>query len=103
MNTLLHQMVDSLVAGDEDTAKARLSQYFDNAASGMITDKPTQLPSPPEQLEEGSNAFDVYKDGKKIDTIFSTETDAADIKKSLIDKDGYDPSITVKLRKEKKK
>lgn len=44
-------------------------------------------------------AFDVYLNGRKIDTVFysasATET-PADVKRSLVDHDGYDPRIVVK-------
>lgn len=53
-----------------------------------------------------SNAFNVYKpySHKIIDTVFSTETDAAEVKRSLVNHDGYDPDIrVVKARKSKPK
>lgn len=99
MNEILHKMVDSLVIGDSEKAKEHLSQYFNGVASGMISD-----PTPAEKKVEESTkyAFDVFKDGKKIDTVFSTSDSAEEMKKSLIDHDGYDSDISVKLRKEKK-
>lgn len=43
-------------------------------------------------------AFDVYLNGKKIDTVFYgnvyPET-PEEVKRSLVEHDGYDPAITV--------
>jgi hypothetical protein len=42
-------------------------------------------------------AWNVYLNGKKIDTVFcSPKDDAEDVKRSLIDHDGYDAGITVR-------
>ena len=52
-----------------------------------------------------SSAFNVYKpySHKIIDTVFSTETDPAEVKRSLVNHDGYDSNIRVtKVRKAKK-
>jgi hypothetical protein len=51
-----------------------------------------------------SNAFNVYNSkGRLIDTVFSTDTDALEVKRSLVNHDGYDPCIKVtKVRKAKK-
>ena len=48
-------------------------------------------------------AWDVYLDGRKIDTVFDQETDAVEVKRSLVDHDGYDPNITVKKAKRNEK
>jgi len=43
-------------------------------------------------------AFKIYLSGNHIDTIFYSDSDqdeAADVKRSLINHDGYDPSIEV--------
>lgn len=46
------------------------------------------------------NSWDVYLKGKKIDTVFYTpDCDAEYVKKSLVDHDGYDPAVSVKLAK----
>ncbi len=45
------------------------------------------------------NAWDVFLNGKKIDTVFDMETDPAEVKKSLVNHDGYDPEIVVKRGK----
>jgi ribosomal protein L37AE/L43A len=50
-----------------------------------------------------SNAYDVFLNGKLIDTVFDSETDPAEVKKSLINHDGYDAGIKVTKAKEKKK
>jgi len=45
-----------------------------------------------------SKAFDVFLDGKNIDTVFYSideVVDADEVKKSLIEHDGYDPNIEV--------
>lgn len=51
------------------------------------------------------NAFNVYNiDGKLIDTVFDSETDPAEVKRSLVNHDGYDHNIRVtKCRKPKAK
>jgi hypothetical protein len=55
-----------------------------------------------EESENPSNAWDVFLHGENIDTVFYTEgNDAEDIRKSLIEHDGYDPDIEVKRRKGK--
>lgn len=42
-------------------------------------------------------AWNVYLHGKKIDTVFCSPTDdAGDVRRSLINHDGYDVSITVR-------
>jgi hypothetical protein len=47
-----------------------------------------------------SQGWDVFLRGKKIDTVFySGKNTAADIKRSLVDHDGYDPAITVRKSK----
>ena len=52
-------------------------------------------------FEARSNAWDVYLNGKHIDTVFDQETDAEMVKRSLVDHDGYDPNIEVKMDKTK--
>ncbi len=44
-------------------------------------------------------AWNIYLNGHKIDTVFDQETDATEVKRSLIDHDGYDPNITVRKAK----
>lgn len=55
-------------------------------------------------LNEASCAFDVFDSkGKKIDTVFSSDSDTAeDVKKSLVYHDGYDSDIVVKKCSSKK-
>lgn len=50
-----------------------------------------------------SSAYDVFLRGKKIDTVFQSDPSSADeVKRSLIEHDGYDPEIrVVKQRKRK--
>jgi hypothetical protein len=43
-------------------------------------------------------SFDVFLAGKKIDTVFATNYTAEEMRKSLIDHDGYDPGIVVYRR-----
>lgn len=43
-----------------------------------------------------SNAFNVYLNGKLIDTVFYQETDPAEVRRSLINHDGYDYRIIVR-------
>lgn len=47
-------------------------------------------------------AFDVYLNGKWIDTVFANGYDAEEMKRSLVDHDGYDFKIVVVERKTKK-
>lgn len=49
-----------------------------------------------------SDAFDVYLNGKLIDTVFASvgSYDYQEMKKSLVEHDGYDPSIEVKAKKQ---
>ena len=43
-------------------------------------------------------AFDVYLRGKLIDTVFATGYDSEEMRKSLINHDGYDHDIKVTRR-----
>lgn len=95
----LHTVVSSLVNDDSDTAKDALSQYLQSRASEMINGTPS-APTDSSVTEGTKFAYDVFKDGKKIDTVFQTsDEDVADVKKSLVDHDGYDGDIVVKKRK----
>lgn len=68
-------------------------------------DKPEQ--EQPEKVElrfeaVRHQAFDVYLNGKEIDTVFysvDAKVDVEEVKKSLVDHDGYNPKIVVKKRK----
>jgi hypothetical protein len=42
-----------------------------------------------------AHKFNVYLRGKLIDSVFSTETSTAEMKRSLVNHDGYDPGIRV--------
>jgi len=42
------------------------------------------------------HTFNVYANGKKINTVFDNETDPDRVKRSLINHDGYDPGIAVR-------
>jgi hypothetical protein len=54
-------------------------------------------------LIEGSTAYDVYLNNKLIDTVFqSGPSTPEEVKKSLINHDGYDPGIVVKKARKKK-
>ena len=51
---------------------------------------------------EHMRAFDVYLRGKLIDTVFYSTgavVDADEVKRSLVNHDGYDPAITVRERR----
>lgn len=98
MSQFLDKMVHALVNGDRDTAKNELHQHLNTVASRLINAEPVQNKAPDQPVNE-SNAFDVYKDGKKIDTVFYSGNDADEVKKSLIDHDGYDSDIVVKKKK----
>ena len=44
------------------------------------------------------NTWDVYLNGERIDTVwFADVMDASEVKASLVDHDGYNPAIRVKL------
>jgi len=49
-----------------------------------------------------SDSFDVFLKGKNIDTVFASvgSYDCDEMKKSLVEHDGYDPSIEVKAKKQ---
>jgi len=54
-------------------------------------------------LVEGSTAYDVYLNGKLIDTVFQSDpSNPEDVKRSLINHDGYDSGIVVKKARRKK-
>jgi hypothetical protein len=40
--------------------------------------------------------FNIYRNGKKINTCFASYSDAEDMRASLISHDGYDSTITVR-------
>lgn len=44
-------------------------------------------------------AFNVYLRGKLIDTIFAKGYDVEEMRRSLINHDGYSPEIVVRLRR----
>jgi hypothetical protein len=50
-----------------------------------------------------TNAYTVTLNRKNIDTVFSTEKDPAEVRRSLIDHDGYDPSIVVTRQRKRKR
>ena len=41
-------------------------------------------------------AWNVYLNGKLIDTVFDMEKDANEVKRSLVNHDGYDSRIVVR-------
>lgn len=43
-------------------------------------------------------AYNVYLNGRLIDTVWFTGYTADEARKSLIDHDGYDPRIVVRVR-----
>ena len=45
------------------------------------------------------DAWDVYLRGRKIDTVFATGYDAEEMKRSLINHDGYNANITIRKAK----
>lgn len=51
--------------------------------------------------EQKFEAWNVYLNGRLIDTVFATGYDAEEMKRSLINHDGYDPRIRVKKQKGK--
>lgn len=95
INQDLNQMVTALVDGDNDKAKEHLSQYFNSVASKSINEPATPAQQPPSPVNEA--AYDVYLNKKLIDTVFFNGYSAEEVKKSLIDHDGYDSGIVVKV------
>lgn len=49
------------------------------------------------------NAWDVYLHSKLIDTVFDSETDATEVKRSLVNHDGYDHEIEVRQSRARKR
>lgn len=49
-----------------------------------------------EIFDARANAYDVFLNGKFIDRVFDVREDPEEVKKSLIDHDGYDPGIKVR-------
>ena len=48
-------------------------------------------------IKTGHQAWNVYSGGKKIDTVFyDSNIDKEDVKRGLVDHDGYDSNITLK-------
>lgn len=45
-----------------------------------------------------TGAFDVYLNDKEIDTVFANNTSVDEMRRSLINHDGYDSAIEVKFR-----
>jgi hypothetical protein len=53
------------------------------------------------EIQEKSYPYTFLLNGKEIDTVFySSKMDTEEVKRDLIDHDGYDPSIEVVLEKE---
>lgn len=96
MNKTLSNMVTALVDGENDKAKELLSQYFNTVASSNINAPPTP------QVAVNEQAYDVYLNKKLIDTVFYNDYSVEDVKKSLVDHDGYDSGIVVKVSQRKK-
>lgn len=49
-----------------------------------------------------TKAYDVYLRGRLIDTVFYTSYESADeVKRSLVNHDGYDPAIVVRVSRRK--
>lgn len=71
-------------------------EYLKNPLLQMVT-----LANPMRPRASRSVPFDVYLDGKKIDTVFAgpkSDAVAEEVRRSLIEHDGYDPRIVVRLR-----
>lgn len=90
MKNILHDVINALLADKQDEASAALSEFFASKTKMLLNEQ---------------EAYDVFLDGKKIDTVFqnSSKDTVADVKKSLVDHDGYDSGIVVKKAKNKKK
>ncbi len=57
----------------------------------------------PERRSKSGAFWDVYLDGKEIDSVWFTSGHTAyDVKTSLVDHDGYDPRIVVKQHRKKR-
>lgn len=79
--------------------------------AGIVWDNAKQSATPFQSIRQLKEAivnevfiYDVYLNGKKIDTLFYNQKEGeskfpeGSIKKDLIDKEGYDPKIEVKFR-----
>ena len=69
---------------------------YPNALSRL--QKNATYDKPIEKTAAGQQAFDVFLNNKNVDTVFYSDADEAEVKKSLVDHDGYDPGIVVKKR-----
>lgn len=87
-----------------------VKNLLESDSMGIATMKPTYVQSntqtdivaPPQEDKAKQVAFCVYLNGKEIEKVFYPEgTSVEEIKKSLIEKDGFDPAIVVKVEGEK--
>lgn len=90
---LLLDFVNGVINKDSDSSEKAFQSYLTGRAKEMIQEAKEEKAK--EKLVE--KAFDVYKNGKLIDTVFYNYDDAEEVKKSLIDHDGYDSDIKVKV------
>lgn len=51
-------------------------------------------------VEKTATAWDVFLNDEEIDTVFDDEEDPEEVKRSLVEHDGYDPNITVERASE---
>lgn len=54
------------------------------------------------KIKSAMNEYDVWLDGEKIDTVFNTSEDEQEVRRGLINHDGYDSNIEVFKRKKTK-
>jgi hypothetical protein len=99
-DTDLVKSVQKLWAAGKSLAEIEKSLGVKIEVEGGISDQHKNIMDGKFTVSQGEGkaiAWDVFLDGKLIDTVFSDETDAAAMKKSLVDHDNYDSNIEVKV------
>lgn len=69
------------------------SLWFNERELDVVRSNPRTVSTPAE-------AWEVWLRGKMIDKVFATGYDADEMKRSLVDHDGYDPDITVRKERD---
>jgi len=103
----------SVLAGSDDTSGFRQKEFKTRREAKKYADKlnaeiklarkeyPSMFESSRKYIKEAMNSFNVYLNGKKIDSVYNVSDDPEQVKNDLIDHDGYDPDIKVRRRKYK--
>lgn len=81
---------------DRDDVAGQLHDMIGKFLERAALTTPQRSGEPPRQLRP-SKAFHVFQDGKKLETVyFLASMSPAEVKKSLVDHDGFDADIVVK-------